>query len=240
MIELGELREGINREEVIKFYEKVFNLSHINVIGIGSNLGCMYGVEPTYDKLIQLCAYKELISSKFNKEIRIISGGSSITLPMLASKKIPKEVNHFRIGEAAFFGVSPLDNKQFLNLKTDTFELSANIIELDEKSVVPEGIINNSRIGESASYNQKDVDKKSYKAILDFGLLDVSKEDIKFIDNSIEFVGITSDMTVVDLGKNKNKDGSIRYKAGDKINFTPNYMAVARLLNSKFIEKIYV
>ena len=54
MIELGELREGIHREDIMSFYEKVFNLSHIEVIGIGSNLGCMYGVAPTYDKLLQL------------------------------------------------------------------------------------------------------------------------------------------------------------------------------------------
>lgn len=51
MIELGELREGVQRDDLIDFYEKTFSLSNIEVIGLGSNLGCMYGVEPTYDKL---------------------------------------------------------------------------------------------------------------------------------------------------------------------------------------------
>ena len=66
MIELGELREGVNRENLMSFYEKVFDLPNIDVIGLGSNLGCMYGIEPNYDKLLQLSIYKELISARFN------------------------------------------------------------------------------------------------------------------------------------------------------------------------------
>lgn len=63
MIELGELREGVNRSDIMEFYEKVFELPNIEVIGLRSNLGCMYGIEPNYDKLLQLSLYKELISA---------------------------------------------------------------------------------------------------------------------------------------------------------------------------------
>src|SRR5690606_40058192 len=100
---------------------------------IGSNLGCMYGVEPTYDKLLQLSLYKELISTKFNKNLELISGGSSITLPLVENGVVPKDINHFRIGEAAFFGISPLDNQPFKALKTDVFEFNATIIERSEE-----------------------------------------------------------------------------------------------------------
>ncbi|MDX1351057.1 MAG: alanine racemase [Putridiphycobacter sp.] len=237
MIELGELREGVKRSDIMDFYEKVFNLPHIEVIGIGSNLGCMYGVEPTYDKLLQLSLYKELISAKFNKSLELLSGGTSITLPLVENKTIPKEINHFRIGEAAFFGISPFDNKRFKNLNTDTFEFSANIIELEDKKLVPDGIISDANIGHTVDYEEMDISDSSYKAILDFGLLDVDKNDIEPLDDSITFVGITSDMLVVDLGSNKTRDGKMKYSVGDRIKFTPNYMAVARLLNSKFIDK---
>jgi predicted amino acid racemase len=240
MIELGELREGINRDDVLSFYEKVFNLSNIDVIGIGSNLGCMYGVEPSYDKMIQMCLYKELISAKFNKELMFISAGTSITLPLLESGAVPKEVNHFRIGEAAFFGISPLTNERFGDLEIDTFELAANIIELEEKAMQPEGVINNAAIGETRDFSNDNLNKTSFKAILDFGLLDVDCKDIEFADQGLTFVGMTSDMIVIDLGKNVNSDNSPKYKVGDKIRFTLNYMAVARLLNSKFIDKVFV
>lgn len=68
--------------------------------------------------------------------------------------------------------------------------------------------------------------------------MDVYKEDIEAEDN-ISFVGITSDMLVIDIGDNKTASGKPKYKVGDKIKFKPNYMGVARLLNSKFIDKIY-
>ena len=237
MIELGELREGVKRDDIMGFYGKVFQLSNIEVIGIGSNLGCMYGIEPSYDKLLQLSLYKQLISAKFNKNLKYISGGTSITLPLIEQEMIPEDINHFRIGEAVFFGMSPLDNKQFKELYTDTFEFTANIIELEEKKIVPEGIISAANIGHTVDFNEEDSKETSVKAILDFGMLDVDKEDIEFMDQEISFVGITSDMLVVDLGLNKTKEGKTKYKTGDKIKFKPNYMAVARLLNSKFIEK---
>ncbi|MEZ4938624.1 MAG: alanine racemase [Crocinitomicaceae bacterium] len=239
MIELGELREGVQRVDIIDFYEKVFNLSNIIVVGIGSNLGCMYGVAPTYDKLLQLTLYKELISAKFNKNLPFISGGSSITLPLIENGEIPNEVNHFRVGEAAFFGISPLENKPFMNLVQDTFEFYANIIELEEKKLVPDGIISDGSIGHVKEINVKNSTEKSFKAILDFGLLDVDQKDLSSEDTELDFVGITSDMLVVDLGENIDSNGNVKYKVGDQLKFYPSYMAVARLLNSKFIDKIY-
>ncbi len=237
MIELGELREGVKVTDIMQFYEKVFELPHIEVIGIGSNLGCMYGVEPTYEKLIQLSRYKELISKKFNKELKLISGGTSITLPLIENKVIPIDINHFRIGEAAFFGITPLTNEKFKDLSTDTFEFVANIIELENKSVVPDGRIGDANIGHTAEYDEKDRGESSFKAILDFGLLDVDKENLEAKDKDIIFVGVTSDMLVVDIGNNRTANGEVKYSIGDTMHFKPNYMAVARLLNSKFIDK---
>lgn len=240
MLELGELREGIKRDDIIKFYEKVFNFSNIDVVGLGSNLGCMYGVEPTYDKLMQISLYKELIEAKFERKMDFVSGGSSITLPLLETDGVPTGMNHFRIGEAAFFGTSPLSNDKFIDLSTDTFSFYANIIELEEKKLVPDGIISDANIGHTAKINNNDLGETSYKAILDFGLLDVDRHEIEQKDDDIKFVGITSDMTVVDLGKNRTADGKRKYKVGDKICFQPSYLGVARLLNSKFIDKKFI
>ncbi len=240
MIELGELREGVKRDDIIDFYQKIFNFSNIEVVGLGSNLGCMYGIKPTFDKLLQIALYKELIETKFNKKMEFVSGGSSITLPLLETNGVPHDMNHFRIGEAAFFGTSPLNNKKFDNLSTETFNFYSYIIELEEKKIVPDGIISEASVGHVADYSKKDIGETTYKAILDFGLLDVDREEIDIKDKNVRFVGITSDMTVVDIGKNKTKDGKTKYKVGDKICFKPTYMGCARLLNSKFIEKIFV
>ncbi len=240
MVELGELREGVLRENLEEFYEKVFDMSNIEVIGLGSNLGCMYGIEPTYDKLMQLSLYKMILEYKFNKKLPIISGGSSITLPLLASGKLPEDINHFRIGEAAFFGTSPLDNETFNELSAETFRFYANIIELEEKEIVPDGVISDASIGHTEDFDQEMISETTYKAIVDFGLLDVDMNELELLDPSIQYVGITSDMTVLDLGDNLTSDKKKKYRVGDKICFKPSYMAVARLLNSKFIEKKFV
>lgn len=199
----------------------------------------MLGIEPSYDKLLQLYLYKELIAAKFKKNLPLLSGGTSITLPMLENQAIPTDINHFRVGEAAFFGVSPLANEQFLDLNTQTFEFKANIIELEEKKLVPEGVMSDANIGQTSNFAESSVGEQSNKVILDFGLLDVNQEDLTAFDEGVSFVGTTSDMTVVDVGENRNKDGHQRFKVGDTLSFRVNYMAVARLLNSKFIGKVF-
>jgi predicted amino acid racemase len=240
MVELGELREGVTRDDLFDFYESIVHLSNIEVVGLGSNLGCMYGIEPTYDKLLQLNLYKELIEAKHGTKLELISGGSSITLPLIENGTIPKDINHFRIGETAFFGTSPLKNEQFLDLNNDTFNFYSQIIELEEKDIVPDGIINDASIGHSADFKEVDLGKSTNKAILDFGLLDVDQEGLEIDDKDVKFVGITSDMTVIDIGDNKDKEKNKKYNVGDMICFDPSYMAVARLLNSKFIKKKFI
>lgn len=236
MVELGELREGVARENLVDFYGKIFELDNIEVIGLGTNLGCMYGVEPTYDKMIQLTLYKQLLEEMFNRKLELISGGSSITLPLIGRKKLPHTVNHFRIGEAAFLGTSPLTNKKFQQLSTDVFEYKSNILELEEKEYRPDGILSEGNVGHAAGDN-KAPGETSYKAILDFGILDVDVNEINAKDKKVHFIGTTSDLTVYDLGENKRADNKLKYKVGDKISFTPTYMGAARLMTSKFIDK---
>ena len=231
MIEMGELREGVVRDNILKFYEKIFKMKNIKIIGIGTNLGCMYGVEPTYDKLIQLSLYKQLIEVKFGVKLKIVSSGSSITLPLVSMNKLPEGVNHFRIGEAAFLGVSPYDNKRFRNLSTNAFTFGADIVELEKKEVVPDGKIGEGAIGETSNFEELGYDQ-SYRALVDFGELDVDYNNLSLKDQSINFLGTTSDMTVYDLGEISGK-----YKVGDKLQYNPNYMAVARLTNSKYMTK---
>ena len=236
MIELGELREGIIREHVLTFYKKVFDLKNVKIEGIGANLGCMYGIQPTYDKLLQLSLYKQLIEAKFETSFPLISGGSSITMPLVGKPSMPNNLNHLRIGEAAFIGTTPADNERFQNLSTDAFEYLANIIELELKETSPDGILTEGNIGHTAENNEEQDYQHSYRAILDFGLLDVDIQELKAKDPDVKFAGTTSDMSVYDLGP-ALKSKSCKYKVGDKIKFVPSYMAIARLMSSKFIDK---
>lgn len=233
MIEMGELREGVIRDNIVSFYEQIFQLSNIKIIGLGTNLGCMYGVEPTYDKLIQLSLYKLLLEEKFERKIDLVSGGSSITLSLINQKKLPQGVNHLRIGETVFLGRELLENGQFLDLNTDAFEFEAEIVELEKKEYKPDGVISDVSIGHTQEFDSES--HETYRAIVDFGLIDVDYNNLVPKDDNVKFFGTTSDMTVYDLG-----DSKYHYKVGNRICFNPNYMAIARLMNSKYITKEFI
>ena len=232
MIELGELREGLMGEDFIAFYESVFKLTNIQVVGIGANLTCLYGVLPNHDKLIQLSLYEQLIEAKFNRQIKYVSGGSSVTIPLIFQTLLPKGINHFRVGETLFLGTDVYNNTKFKKMHSDVFSLYAEIIELIEKSVVPMGEMGTNVEGESYEFDQNNIGETSYRAIIDLGLLDVETDHIELVDRSLNLAGASSDMIVIDLDKNKKK-----YKVGDLIEFKLDYMGILRIMNSKYIDK---
>jgi predicted amino acid racemase len=232
MIEMGDLREGVMGDDLLDFYEEIFRLKGIEVTGIGTNLNCMSGVLPSHDKLIQLSLYEQLIETKFNRKIPWVTGGTSITLPMLQMQQIPKGINHFRIGETLFFGVDVLNNKPFKGLKQDVIKLFAEIIEITEKPKVPIGELAENPSGIEFEIKEEDIGETSYRAIIDIGLLDISPAFLIPIDTKITVIGASSDMIILDFGQSKKK-----YKVGDLIPFNLKYMGALGLFNSDYIEK---
>ena len=232
MIEMGELREGIMRDDLIGFYSSVFELPNIEVTGIGTNLACLYGVLPNNDKLIQLSLYKQLIDATFNKKIPLVSGGASVTIPLIFNRTLPKGINHFRVGETLFLGTDVYHDTTFEKMQNDVFRLFAEIIELIEKPIVPMGEMGTNVQGESAEVNEEDYGKTTKRALIDLGLLDIEENQILSLDPDISIVGASSDMIVMDLGDNEKN-----YKVGDFLEFRMTYMGTVRIMNSKYIEK---
>jgi predicted amino acid racemase len=235
MVEMGDLREGVLGDDLINFYSEIFNLKNIEVVGLGANFNCLNGVMPTHDKMIQLSLYKQLIEKVFNREIKYISGGSSVTIPLLWKKMIPQGINHFRIGESFYNGQNLFTNKTIKGMKTDIFKLYAEIIELTEKPVVPIGERATNAAGDMVEFDERDLGKKTYRAILDIGLLDIDTRYIHPTMKGIEFSGASSDMVVMDIGKtNRN------LKVGDLISFHLDYMGILSVMNSNYIGKVIV
>lgn len=233
MIELGDLREGVMGDDLMAFYGEIFKLSNVQIIGIGANLNCLSGVMPSADKLIQLSLYKQLIEATFNKKIPWVSGGTSVVIPLMLTKQLPKGINHFRIGETLFFGVNLFTNDLVEGMYGDVFKFYAQIIELNEKPLIPIGVLDENPSGEVFEVNEEDYGKTSNRAILDVGLLDIEPNYLQPEDENLEITGASSDMIVIDLGENKKN-----YKVGDIISFDVKYMGALGLMNSNYIEKI--
>ena len=232
MVEMGDLREGVMGDDLLDFYAQIFKLQGIMVTGIGTNLNCLSGVLPSHDKLIQLSLYEQLIETKFNRKIPWVTGGTSITLPMLQKKQIPQGINHFRIGETLYFGNDLLENKPFKGMRQDVIKLFTEIIEITEKPKVPVGELAENPSGELLEIDDNDYGELSYRAIIDIGLLDITIDFLIPEDEQITIIGASSDMLILDLGKRYKK-----YKVGDLISFRLKYMGALGLFNSDYIEK---
>jgi ornithine racemase len=232
MIEMGDLREGVLGENLINFYESVFNLPNIEIVGLGTNFNCMYGIMPSNDKMVQLSLYKQIIELKFNRKIKWISGGSSVSIPLIQKQKLPHGINHFRIGETLFFGNNLITGKVIKGMKDDVITLYAEIIELLEKPLVPEGELGENPSGETFQIDPADYGKTSWRALLDIGLLDISPNFLIPADKNIVIAGASSDIVVIDLGLNSKK-----YKVGDFVKFKLKYMGALGLFNSNYITK---
>ncbi len=232
MIEMGDLREGVMREDLINFYEKVFKLPGIEVIGLGTNLNCMHGVMPDGDKLIQLALYKQIIELRFKKEIPLVSGGTTVTIPLLMRDQLPDGVNHFRIGEALFFGKDLFTDGVIEGMSDQVMELYTQVIEISEKPVVPSGELGMNPQGKQTKVSEDDFGKTSYRAIIDIGVLDIQPDYLIPVNDNIKILDASSDMLILDVGTNEKG-----YKVGDEIRFKLKYMGALGLMSSDYIQK---
>ena len=232
MVETGDLREGVMGDHLIDFYSKIFELPNIDVVGLGTNLNCLNGVMPSTDKLIQLCLYKQIIELKFDKKIPWVSAGTSVTIPLMLRQQLPKGVNHFRIGETLYFGLDLFEEKVIEGMQGDVFELFTEIIEMQEKPLLPSGVLAANPQGDILDIDESLYGKSSFRAILDIGLLDVDPKYLIPAKGNFEIIGASSDMLILDLGENKEK-----LEVGDLISFHLKYMGALAILNSNYIEK---
>lgn len=232
MIEMGELREGVVRERLLDFFGNILKLPNIEVVGIGTNLCCMNGVLPDYDKMKLLHESKQEIEKTFDVHIPYISGDASVAIPLVLNGEMPPYINHFRIGETLFFGTNVYDDSLIEGMHHDVFKLNAEIIEIKEKPNIPEGKLGTNLTGEKKDFNNLKKIKNTKRAIVDIGLLDLSPNNIKPVNKNLEIVGQSSDMLVLDL-QNSYKN----YKVGDMVAFELNYMGLLSLMNSSYVQK---
>jgi ornithine racemase len=233
MIEMGDLREGVMRDDLVDFYTRVFELPNIEIVGIGTNLNCLHGVMPSSDKLIQLSLYKQIIELKLNVNIPWVSGGTTVTLPLLIRGDLPAGVNHFRLGEALYFGADLFSGTTIEGMRDDVLKLFTEIIELHEKPVVPSGDLGMDPMGNMAEIDESLIGKTSTRAIVDIGQLDINPDFLIPVDHGVKVVDASSDMLVLDVGSNP---GGL--KVGDTVSFNMKYMGALGIMNSRYIDKV--
>lgn len=232
MVEMGELREGILLQDLMEFYEEALQLANIKIVGLGTNLCCLNGILPDEKKLQTLTWCRSILEEKFGEKIPYISGGSSVTVPLIYRNQVPDGINHFRVGETLFFGTDVYADGYIHGMYREVFTLSAEVIELSEKPRLPTGTAGTNLTGDTPKFDQSQSNQTSVRAIVDVGLLDIDSKNITPMLPDIKVIGASSDMLILDLGDNERG-----LKAGDTVEFSMNYMAVLRAMNSDYVDK---
>ena len=85
MADLGDLREGFwSREELVDAALEVeYKLDHLELAGVGTNLGCYGSVAATPEKLRELVSAAEAVERAIGRELQYISGGASTSVHMV-------------------------------------------------------------------------------------------------------------------------------------------------------------
>ncbi|MDF2519581.1 MAG: alanine/ornithine racemase family PLP-dependent enzyme [Clostridia bacterium] len=234
MIDLGDLREGyIDPEEAIEaavFIEQ--NMKHVELAGVGTNLGCYGSVKPTVQNLGLLTEIAEEIEKRINRKLEFISGGATTTLPLVLSGTIPKKINNLRIGEGILnnMDLPLLWNINIPGMNQDTFILKAQIIEIKNKPSHPIGELFVDAFGNKPHYEDYGIRKR---ALLAIGAQDfVMHDKLVPLESGINVVGSSSDHLIVDVTECERE-----YRVGDLISFKMFYAPMLFLNSSIYVTK---
>ena len=230
-IDMGDLREGIffkNLGEIDEAATRIQQSPNLKLLGIGTNLGCFGGVITDLENMQGLVDVASHIEQKFSVKLPYVSGMSTAAMAMIENHTMPLQINHGRFGEAWLLGFDSVDNRRLHYLHDDAFLFKAQIIEIKDKPSQPVGIIGGNAYGRHVEYKDEGMMKR---ALLAFGTQDVAYEYLVPLDKNIEFIGASSDHTIVDL------HGSDKYEVGDVLTFKLKYHGLLHLYTSKYVKK---
>lgn len=235
MLDMGDLREGVFFRDEAAIFEAaraVVESPALELYGVGVNLTCFGAVLPSEKNLSSLVEIASMLRKRFDIEIPIVSGGNSSSMTLLQKGRIPKGVNHLRIGEAYLLGNDTGALEVIDTLHTDCFTLEAEIVELYNKPSKPIGQIGANAFGEHVEFEDRG---EMLRGILAVGRQDIDVGAIIPYNKNVEILGASSDHLIVNL-THCAKD----YAIGDRIAFNMEYGALLHAFTSPYIHREYL
>ncbi len=129
MVDTGDGREGLLRQETRSIAAAAGRLSGIALIGIGTNVSCLTDGPPTVDQLRLLTSLAFEIGHAGDQPLMTISGGNSSAWSLVETRTIPQGINQLRLGEAILLGQDPGRNQPIKRMHHDAFVIEAEVIE---------------------------------------------------------------------------------------------------------------
>ncbi len=232
MVDLGDLREGVLAERALAVAERMVNEEGIILEGIGTNMACYGGVEPTRGKMEELLSVKREIEEGLGLRLPTVSGGNSANLSLVMDGAMPEGITELRIGEGVLLGQEAVQRRPIPGCFRDAFIIRAEVIETSTKPSKPWGNVGQDAFGRIPFFLDLGLRKR---AILALGRQDVVPDALAPVDEGITIVGASSDHLICDV-QEALRDVSV----GDTLDFLPQYGAVLAAATSPFVEKVVV
>ena len=89
MVDVGDLREGILKENVLDIARQIACLKGIKLSGLGTNMGCFGGILPSSTNLGILVELASAIENQLGYKLEIISGGATSSLSLVENHQVP-------------------------------------------------------------------------------------------------------------------------------------------------------
>jgi len=230
MVDVGDRREGVLPDDLVPVLEQVVDLPGIEVVGVGTNVGCFGGVLPTPAKMESFVSAVESAEEALDCEFSIVSGGSSVTLPLVEAGELPDRINELRVGEAILLGTDVTRDRRIPYLSGDAFELQAEVVECKRKPSSPDGERGQPVDGRDRSFPDRG---ERTRAILALGTQDTVPGELEPLLAGVDVLGASSDHTVLDV-----TDCDRRIVVGDTIGFRPGYNALVRSFTSEYVHAV--
>ncbi|HSN43273.1 MAG TPA: alanine/ornithine racemase family PLP-dependent enzyme, partial [Propionibacteriaceae bacterium] len=214
MVDLGDLREGVWADDLLDVVTAARALPGLEIAGIGANLACYGGVAPNPVNMGRLVELASECRRETGLALSMTSGGNSSALPMLASGQMPREVNHFRMGESIILGRNVLDRSPWPGTRQDAIQIVVEIVEIVRKPSVPIGERGQNAFGEASEFVDRGVRRR---AIVNLGRQDAVVGGLTPEDPAMIILGASSDHLIIDVD-----DCAREFRVGDEIVLTPD------------------
>jgi len=230
LVEMGERRDGICRDELRRFIEETLSYEGVELTGIAMNLTCLTGVVPTRDKIEEFDSIVRDLEDEFGVHFKLVSGGNSANVPLLLEGHPESRINNLRIGEAILLGRDTVRRKHVPGTHTDAFTLEVEAIEVRRKPSTPEGGLTENAFGERPKFRDMGMIRR---AVLAIGRQDVEPGGLRS-PSGIKVLWSSSDHTVVYRIPRASR-------VGDRFRFViSTYDALLRVFTSPYVKKRFV
>lgn len=258
MVDVGDRREGVMPEDVPAAVRDILGLPGVTLWGLGMNVGCVSGVQPTPVNLGLLAELAADVEARFGHRLALVSGASSLAVPLIAAGTVPPGVNHARIGAAILTGDYDTWTEPVPGARHDGFELRAPVIEVKRKPSLPAGEVGRDAFGRRPVFEDRG---PMLRVICALGRQDTYVEGIQPLRGDLSVVAASSDHLILDATRAEataraaapgvaapgvaaagasGEAGGGPPRLGEEVAFRLLYGAILLSMQSPAVEKVYV